>query len=259
VLILGGDDGYRTDVIIVAGIDPVKRSVSFASLPRDTIDVPIPGGGVFRNRKVNAFYNYAKSKPAQFPQGPGRATADMMQKLLGIRIDYFAVTTFKGFNRLVDALGGVRINVPKPIVDPNYQVPSGKYGIRFKAGPQTMDGPRAQIYVRTRHGDSDFGRSRRQQAILAAAGRRLLAEPGLLPGLVMAGSSLKTDFPIDQVPGLILAVKSIPTDAISTGLVLNPPRYSSKKSCPCGYALEPNAAAMREAAKKQFPWAVIRP
>jgi polyisoprenyl-teichoic acid--peptidoglycan teichoic acid transferase len=259
VLILGGDNGYRTDSIIIAGIDPVSRRVGFVSLPRDTIDVPIPGGGVFRDQKVNAFYNYAAAHPSAFPQGPGRATADMMESLLRIRVDYYAITTFNGFNRLIDAMGGVRINVPKSIVDHEYQLPSGRFGIVFRAGPQTMNGARAQVYARTRHGDSDFERSRRQQAILVAAGQQLLAKPGLLVGLLAAGANLTTDFPLDQVPQLLAAIGSVPAGSISTGLVLGPTTYSSLTPCACGYALEPNAQAMRRAVAKLFPWAAAAP
>ena len=259
MLILGGDDGFRTDSILVAGIDPVNRHVVFASLPRDTIDVPLPSGGVFRQQKVNAYYDYVAANPAKFPQGPGRATADMMQGLLGIRIDYYAVTTFAGFTRLVDAMGGVQIIVPKTIIDPAYQLPSGQVGIRFNPGPQVMNGARALVYARTRHADSDFERSRRQQAILIAAGQKLTANPLLLPALLAAASNLVTDFPLGQVPALLASMKSVSSGAITAGVVLGPTAYSTTTSCTCGYALEPNVPAMQRTAAKLFPWAVIAP
>lgn len=259
VLVLGGDNGFRTDAVIVAGIDPVDKRVGFVSLPRDTIDVPIPGGGVFRQKKVNAFYNYAAADPQKFPQGPGRATADMMQALLGIRIDYYAATTFDGFAALVNAMGGVRVDVPAAVVDPYYQVTTTQIGIRFKAGLQVMSGSRALIYNRTRQGDSDFARSRRQQVFLAAAGTQLLARPELLTALLSGNARLVTDFPLDQLPALIAAVKAVPTASIASGLVLGPTTYSNTARCTCGYALKPDAAAMRRAAAKVFPWAVISP
>ena len=259
VLLLGADDGFRTDSIIVAGIDPVNRRVGLVSLPRDTIDVPIPGGGTFRQQKVNAFYGYAAANPEKYPQGPGRAVADMMQELLGVRIDFYAATTFSGFTRLIDLMGGVRIDVPTGIVDPTYQLPSGQFGIRFKAGLQTMDGPRALVYTRTRHADSDFGRSRRQQAVLAAAGRQLLASPDLLAALVSGSGNLITDFPLGQVPALVTAMAQVSADGVTTGLVLGPSTYSSNSQCVCGYALKPNVSAMQRAAAKLFPWAVITP
>ncbi len=258
VLVLGGDSGFRTDSIMVAGVDPVKKTVSILSLPRDTVNVPLPDGGVFRNRKVNEFYNYARSNPGSYPQGPGRATADMTQKLLGIRIDYYAITTFSGFNRLVDALGGVRINVPKTIVDTTYQLPSGQFGIVFRPGLQEMSGARAQVYARTRHFDTDFGRARRQQQILVAAGQQLLRNPALFASLMRVSSGLTTDFPLAQVPGLVATIGSIPAASIHTGLVLGPTAYSHvATSCGCGYALDPNVAAMQKIAQKLMPWAAI--
>ena len=97
ILVLGGDTGLRTDSLIVAGIDPTTRRVTYASLPRDTIDVPLTGGGKYGPRKVNSFYNFAASDPGSYPQGPGAATKEMMGSLLGIDIDYYALTTFAGF------------------------------------------------------------------------------------------------------------------------------------------------------------------
>lgn len=259
VLVLGGDNGFLTDAIIVAGIDPVNRTVRFVSLPRDTIDVPLPGGGVFRQQKINAFYNYAAANPRRFAQGPGRATADMMQELLGIRIDFYAATTFDGFRSLVSAMGGVRVNVPNAVVDPYYQVTSSQIGIRFSAGWQMMNGSRALIYNRTRQGDSDFARSRRQQVFLAAAGSQLLAHPDLLKALMKVRNNLVTDFPMVQLPALLVAVEAVQAGGITSGLVLGPSRYSAVTSCTCGYALEPDLAAMRKAAANLFPWAVLTP
>ena len=201
----------------------------------------------------------AVNPPPTDPVAARAQMADMMASLLRIRIDYYAITTFSGFNRLIDAMGGVRISVPRTIVDPDYQLPSGRFGIVFRAGTQTMNGPRAQVYARTRHGDSDFERSRRQQAILVAAGKQLLAKPGLLIGLMAASRNLVTDFPIDQVPQLLAVIGSVPAGSISTGLVLGPTTYSRLTPCACGYALEPNAPAMRRAVAKLFPWATSTP
>ena len=256
VLILGGDNGFRTDAIIVVGIDPVKRTVSYASLPRDTIDVPLPDGGVFKAQKVNGFYNYAKANPGRYPQGAGRATADMMGKLLGIHIDFFAATTFAGFTNLVNAMGSLRVDVPKTVVDPYYQITSTNVGIRFNKGPQVMTGARALIYARTRQGDNDFERSRRQQVLLTAAGNQLLSKPALLAALLAAARNMVTDFPLSQVPALINAVGSVPGASINTGIVFGPTKYSSSAACTCGYALEPNLSAIRKTAATLFPWAV---
>ena len=255
VLVLGGDDGLRTDAIIVAGIDPSHRTLSLASIPRDTANVPLPGGGTFTNRKINAFYDFAAGDPATYPQGPGRATADLVEAMLRIHIDYVAVTTFAGFSNLVDAMGGVRISLAKPVVDPYYQVPSGKFGVRFPAGEQTLRGDRALVFVRTRQGDNDFERQRRQQLFLIAAGRQLLSHPSLAAALGLASGNLVTDFPLDQVPTLVATMSSIANWDIKQ-VVLGPSRYESAVACSCGYALQANLAQMRATARDFFPWAV---
>ena len=255
VLVLGGDTGFRTDAVMVVGVDPLKKTVAMASIPRDTINVPLPDGGTFTNQKINAFYDFAAKNKARYPQGPGRATADMVGALLGIHIDYYAATTFDGFKRLTQAMGGVTVTLPKPVVDPYYQVTSTQTGVRFPSGTQTLVGERALIFVRTRQGDNDFERQRRQQLFLLAAGRQLLAKPSLAVALAAAAGNLVTDFPLDQVPTLIRTVASVGAKSVKQ-VVLGPRTWESNASCPCGYALQPNLTAMRATARQFFPWAV---
>jgi LCP family protein required for cell wall assembly len=258
VLILGLDHEARTDAVIVVGIDPTSRSISIASIPRDTVNVPLPGGGVLRNQKINAFYNMANKDRARYPQGPARATADMVGTMLGIRIDYTASTTFGGFSRLTEAMGGVTIDLPKAIVDPHYEVTPTDVGVRFPKGRQTLNGKRALIFVRTRYADNDFERQRRQQSFLLAAGKQLLGNPALLASLGAAASkNLSTDFPADRLPGLLATIGSV-DDWTVRQVVLGPRKYESSASCPCGYALAPKLEAMRELSAKFFPWAVRR-
>lgn len=256
VLVLGGDSHFLTDAIMVVGIDPSGPTLSVASIPRDTVNVPLPGGGVLSNQKINTFYGLAAKDTKKYPQGPGRATADMVGTMLGIHIDYYAVTTFGGFQNLVKAMGNVTITLPQAVVDPYYQPAPGKHGVRFPAGTQQLDPQRALIFVRTRQGDNDFERQRRQQAFLVAAGRQLVAHPELFVALLTAQSNLITDFPLDQVPALIGTVGSIKTSNIKQ-IVLGPSVYESAANCTCGYALEPKLDAMRKLARSFYPWAVL--
>lgn len=241
--------------MMVIGLDPIAKTLAMASIPRDTINVPLPGGGVFRDQKINAFYDFAASRPSVYPQGAGRATADMVGTLLGIHIDYFAGTSFDGFVRIMQAMGGVKVSLPKPVVDPFYQVTPTQVGIRFPAGPQTLKGERALAFVRTRQGDNDFARQRRQQLFLIAAGRKLLSEPGLLAALALSAGSLITDFPLNQLATLVGDVRSIDPASIEQ-LVLGPRTYEAAGQCSCGYALVPLLPKMRAAARRLFPWAV---
>lgn len=254
VLVLGLDLDERTDAVMVVGVDPVGGSLAFASIPRDTINVPLPDGTVFRNQKINAFYNFAKRHPDTYPQGPERATADMVGGLLGIRIDYVAATTFRGFVTLTKAMGGVTVDLPKAVVDPYYQVTSSNVGVRFPAGKQTLPGDRALIFVRTRQGDNDFERQRRQQLFLLAAGKQLLGQPALLEALAAVSSELRTDVPLVSLPALAARLSTVEDWQVRQA-VLGPRAYASQGSCPCGYSLEPNIAAMRKLAATFFPWA----
>jgi len=255
VLVLGGDNGFRTDATMVVGIDPVNRRLSLASIPRDTANVPLPGGGTFAGQKINAFYDFAARNPGRYPRGPGRATADLVGTLLGIHIDYFAVTSFDGFVNLVNAIHGIRLSLPKPVVDPYYQITMTKIGVRFPSGAQTLGGDRALIFVRTRQGDNDFERQRRQQLILLAAGRQVLSHPALLGALLAAQQNLVSDFPLDQLPALVTALASAGGWPVQQ-VVLGPSKYESAVSCVCGYALQPKLTEMRATARAFFPWAV---
>lgn len=256
VLVLGGDNDFRTDAIMVVGVDPGNGTLAIASIPRDTIKVPLPGGGTLGNRKINSFYGLASNSPAKYPQGPGRATADLVGTLLGIHIDYYAATSFGGFQNLVKAMGKVSITLPKAVVDPYYEVTVTQKGVKFPAGKQSLDPQRALIFVRTRQGDNDFERQRRQQAFLIAAGRQLVAHPELFVALLSAQSNLITDFPLDNVPALIGTVGSIDASNIKQ-IVLGPSVYESAATCTCGYALEPKVDAMRKLARSFYPWAVL--
>jgi LCP family protein required for cell wall assembly len=255
VLVMGMDREARTDALMVVGIDPSRKVLSMASIPRDTINVPLPGGGTFTNRKINSFYTYAGSKPGPYPQGPARATVDMVGELLGITIDYYASTTFEGFSALTQAMGGVSITLPKAVVDPYYQITTSQVGVTFPKGTQTLDGKRALIFVRTRQGDNDFERQRRQQAFLVAAGQQLLADPLMFASLLGSQRHLDTDFPLTAVPELVRAVGSLEGWTINAK-VLGPSKYESAASCTCGYALAPKLPEIRELAATWYPWAV---
>lgn len=256
VLVLGADLEGRTDVIMVVGVDIKSRRISFASIPRDTINVPLPNGGTFADKKINSFYNFAAARQSTYPQGPARATTELVGGMLGIKIDFTARTTFRGFEGLTDAMGGVGITLTKAVVDPSYQVTTRDVGVSFPKGSQTLTGKRALIFVRTRGGDNDFERQRRQQAFLLAAGRQVLAKPTLVVALLAAQGNFQTDFPITQIPDLIGAITKIDGWTINQ-IVLGPRTYESAATCTCGYALEPKLDAMRKLARSFYPWAVL--
>jgi polyisoprenyl-teichoic acid--peptidoglycan teichoic acid transferase len=227
VLIVGVDErpdhpeeGVRGDTLIVLRLDSFGRWTSLLSIPRDT-RVSIPDVG---ETKINVAYGqgYATAEalygPGTTPQQGGMAlAAQTVEEFLGLRdrgqrIDAVAQINFDGFAAVIDAIGGVDIDVPQLIVDDQYPTPDfGTTRIEFQPGLQHMDGPTALIYARTRHADSDFGRAERQQQVLRAIAVKLkgrgaiggaLLAPKLLGGLEGA---VKTTLPIAR-PDVLLGL-----------------------------------------------------
>jgi LCP family protein required for cell wall assembly len=206
------EEGVRGDTLIVVRVDPPARRVAMLSIPRDSL-ATLP---VFGPNKINAAYSLAYNDPeGLYGAGvTGREAgmahaAETVSGLIGLRIDYTVQVNFDGFARIVDALGGITIDVPRPIVDEEY--PTEDFGVQrieFAAGVQRMDGERALIYARTRHADSDFGRSERQQQVIRAIidelrSRGPIGQALLLPALRQSlGSTIATTLPFDRIDAL---------------------------------------------------------
>ncbi len=170
ILVLGVDkraDGgdQNADVIIIAHLDLVNHRLAGVSLPRD-LQVEIPGVG---EDKINGSYNYGVVASPDDPVAGVAKVRDTIESLFGIPIDGYVLVDFSGFSDVVDAMGGITVDVPYEIVDEEY--PTEDYGIttiQFDPGVQEMDGEQALIYVRTRHADSDDARRQRQLDVIRA-------------------------------------------------------------------------------------------
>jgi LCP family protein required for cell wall assembly len=197
ILLLGIDhrddepiEGSRSDTIMVASIDPPSKSAVLVSLPRDLF-VSIPG---FYQQRINV---------AHAVGGP-TLVAQTIQANFGIKIDNFARVDFTGFEQVVDAVGGIIVDVERPVKDDEY--PTDDYGtmrLFIPPGPVLLDGKTALMFARSRHSESDFGRARRQQQVLVA-----LRERALQMGIV------------SKVPTLLgIAQKAIATDIDAGSMV----------------------------------------
>ena len=182
-MILGLDsrpgEGYvaRTDSIMLLGIDPSHLRTSVLSVPRDLF-IDVPGYGAQRINTINVLGE-------QEHEGGG---VDLLEASItqnfGIRLDRYARLNFQAFVELIDAVGGLNIDVERTIVDDAYPTEDGGVKtIRFESGLQYMDGERALIYVRTRHADDDYRRAERQQQVLSALMAKL-ANPTHWPSVV---------------------------------------------------------------------------
>ena len=166
-----GETVSRTDSIILASVDTQSKQAALLSIPRDT-RVQIPGHGLDR---INAAIAYG---------GP-ESTIKIVEKLLGVPVDYYVMTNFNGFKDIVNTLGGVTIDVEKNMY---YYDPTDNFLINLKKGVQRMDGNKAIQYVRFRQDAlGDISRTQRQQKFLEALAKEMLQPstivklPKLLP------------------------------------------------------------------------------
>lgn len=189
LLLIGSDAGpdrwsLRTDTMIVLSVDIEHARAALFGIPRNMTGVPLApeSAGAFRNGRfpgmLNALYVYAMGHPKRFPGGATRgfrAVTGAVQELVGVRLDGAVVVNLAGFVRLVDAIGGLWIDVPTRLVDRHYPLEDGSGHMRLviRPGCQQLDGRMALAYARSRHQDSDYQRMRRQQRVLVALARQV--------------------------------------------------------------------------------------
>lgn len=264
VLLIGTDQRpnegtWNTDTLIVASIDPASRQVAMFSLPRDTVGVPlppIPARSVFGatwGRKINLLFGQARARPDLFPGGGYEGLKDTLGYLYGIPINYFVEVDFSGFKTVVDALGGVTVNVQVPVVDNYYPGDDGTLRVYIPTGVQHMSGSQALIYARSRHGSSDFDRASRQQRVILSLRQQADFTTLIqrLPDLVQSTSkAVKTDFPIAKLPQLIELASRIDIGNVRS-FVFSPPYYGADQ-WPVSSDIVVNVPRIRAAVRSAF-------
>jgi LCP family protein required for cell wall assembly len=168
----------RTDAIMMLTIAPDRKSAAVVSIPRDSW-VEIPDRG---RMKVNAAYAL----------GGAPLLIRTVEKLTNVRVDHFAIVDFAGFKSIIDAIGGVDVDIAQNTRD--------DWGIAvFKKGRTHLDGTRALTYVRQRHGlpQGDFDRVKRQQNLIRAVMAKVatidpVADPVKAYKLLDAGTAAVT-------------------------------------------------------------------
>jgi LCP family protein required for cell wall assembly len=256
----GNSASFNTDTLIVASVDPVNGTVTMFSIPRDTVDFPVPAGaqrlyGATYGNKINSYYASAGRHPDVFPAGPMPALREMLGNFYGMKIDYSLMVNFSGFQEIVDALDGVRVTARNPVTDDSYPLGGGRHArIHILAGVHAMDGAEALIFARSRHGSSDFDRAARQQQVISAirAQSDMAAISRNLPSLAAAlKDSLKSDFPQQDLPLLLDLIAQIDSGSIRS-IVFTPPIYQTVGSDARGYIITPNIAKIRDAVLQAF-------
>ena len=210
----------RTDTMMILTIDPDTDTAAILSVPRD-LYVEIPGYGQDR---VNTALVYG-SQQGDYLDGAALAMQTVSYNL-NIPIHHFILVDFNAFVRTIDLLGGIDVDVPYEINDPEY--PDMDYGyepLLIPAGVQHFDGATALKYARTRHGDSDFNRAYRQQQVLFAArqqavnlgiGEMLLRAPSLYR---QVEDGIRTDLSLEQILRLAKTVGDIPSESMHSAVL----------------------------------------
>jgi LCP family protein required for cell wall assembly len=213
ILLLGSDarpshPGLRTDAMIVGSVDPVSGKAAAFSIPRDMLNFPLSSRQRFSG-KINALYQVlARSRTYSIRSNPGAALRKIVGSALGIEIDAYALLGFDGFRKLVNNVGGLDVYVAKTVRDTTYCIhrPTRAHpchGIIFTRGwHRQLQDLVALAFARTRHGDNDYARARRQQQLVASAVGTVQAR-GLdaLSVLIAASAGLvKTDLPLAYAP-----------------------------------------------------------
>jgi len=192
----GGDQ--NADVILIANLDLINRQLRAVSIPRDLL-VEIPGIGY---DKINSAYNYGVTADPDNPAAGVAKLRDTIEYNFGIPIEHYVMIDFDGFVEVVDAIGGIEVDVPYDILDEEY--PTEDYGVEtvfFPAGRTEMDGETALKYVRTRHADSDDQRRERQMQVILAIFQKgkSIGSVGRIDNMIVAlGDSAQTSFRLEQ-------------------------------------------------------------
>ena len=246
VLLLGGDAGagrvgLRTDTMIMASLDPAAKRVALIGLPRNLTRVPLAAAAAAAfpchcfPDLLNALYRYAEANPRYFPEGPDRgamAVTRAAENLTGLKIDYYALVDLEGFVDVVNALGGVNVQVTEHVRDTVSSPEDGQRWPSVDVGPGSyhFDGRRALAYVRSRSADDDYHRMRRQRCLLAglASQANLPILARALPRLLqVARRSVSTNIRSSELPWLASLATRMRGARVTT-LGLGPPRYSGR-------------------------------
>lgn len=166
-----GDGSSLTDTMLLASLNVKNGSISMYSIPRD---IWLPD----YKTKINALYQYGKDR---YPTEPQRFPREVLENLTGLKIQHTVVINLDTLAGMIDAMGGVDVNIKEGFVDPQFPKPDVDVTkvhdpkllyetVEFKQGVEHMSGARVLIYVRSRHSASDQGndlaRSQRQQEVI---------------------------------------------------------------------------------------------
>jgi LCP family protein required for cell wall assembly len=216
-----GTGAPRTDTMILLTMDPLTHTAGMLNIPRD-LWVNIPG---FGHHRINTAYRLGATN--NYPGGGPGLAVDTVEQFLGVPINYYAQVDFYAFEKFIDHLGGIDIEVNEQIkIDP-----IGKMNtVILQPGKHHLDGPKTLAYARARYTDQgDFDRGARQQQVIRAIFDRVISLD-LLPQLVTQAPALyqelaagiNTNLTLEEAIQLGWTAREIDRDTID-GRVIGPP------------------------------------
>lgn len=208
------DDVGRSDTLMIATLDPDKNQAALLSVPRDT-RVKIKGYGF---DKINAAYAY----------GGRKLTQETIESLLNTHIDHYIKINVHGFTKIIDALGGIDIDVEKRMYYEDPWDDDGGLYIDLQPGMQHMDGKTAITYVRYRDEEGDIGRIKRQQNFMKAVMDKLVSPTIIpkLPAIVSAVSdSVETDMSVSEILSFLGTLQDAKDNGLKSEMLPGKPVY----------------------------------
>ena len=241
VLLMGGDAGadrigMRPDTVIVASIDADTGRTVLFSLPRNLQWAPIPASNPLHAKYPNGFwcasqecllnavYTLAENNKKLFPgvAYPGaESTREVVGEILGLEINYWAMIDLKGFEHLINAVGGIRLDITKRIPIGSLHGPKGVYDWIEPGKNVKLDGFHALWFARSREYASDYERMQRQKCVINAMVKQLNPTTVVTKFNDIASASEKvvaTNLPGDQLGAMLdlaLRGRSLPMSSVN--------------------------------------------
>lgn len=226
--IAGNEKGGKnlTDTIMIVSLNTKTNQVAMFSIPRD-LYVQVPDENF--SGKINSVYEYGLGAHPDDKIRAIEPIEKVVKDITSLNVDYWAVVNFSGFQKAIDAIGGINVMNERDIYDPTYPGPGYSYEtFQLAKGLQHLDGATALKYARMRHNDpeGDFGRAKRQQQVLQAAKNKVFSTGTLLDAVALNGllnslaDNIQTDISDGELSDFLQLLKKLDTANI-TNVVLD--------------------------------------
>ncbi|MFO7634798.1 MAG: LCP family protein [Caldilinea sp.] len=253
ILLLGSDrrqntPNWRTDVIMIVAVDQANKRVGVISLPRDLYIDAIPNR---RGNKINVI-DYLGEQDEPDGGGP-KLLGRVIEDKIGVPIHHYVRVDFESVKKLVDAMGGIEIDVDCPLYD-NYGYDQGGLPLYLNVGVHRLNGGQALSYVRSRRIGGDLERERRQQRFIWAVRTQIQNENLLprVPAIYQAlQGSVQTDLNLIDAVKLVRLAMDIGKEDVH-GFVVNDPTMIKAGYAGAMWVWYANWVKIAEAAQQVF-------